>query len=666
MTYRCRHVGVASLLFTFACGSTSHQGAGTTGGGTAGSVASSAAAGEPTGESSAGDAASAGADSGSSAGGTSAGGTSGGGAGGTSTQTEDAGADPGGNSGTGGAISHPHVPASGAAKVDLLITVDNSISMAEKQKLFAKTLPELLTRLINPFCTNSAGRLIAVVDSPNDPCPVGSQREFAPLRDLHVGVITTSLGSHGAPDAGDICTQPADDDHAHLVGIQRPNVPSYDGRGFLKWDPDLVASPPGTSDMVTFTQSLETMILSAGEHGCGFEAPLEAIYRFLIDPEPPLSITRDANLRSQRVGVDQALLQQRADFLRPDSSVAVLLLTDENDCSILDESYGWLVPHVKAMYRSTSACHVNPNDICCQSCGESLAHDGCPPIANDSECSQGSTLSQSNDALNLRCFDQKRRFGFELLYPISRYVDAFSGGNVKNAQGALVPNPLFHRAGYDRDPSLFSLAVLVGVPWQDLATTASLNGGSLEYLTPSQLLSQGRWPIVLGDLASYTPPADPFMRESVTPRSGENPITHDLIVPASSVDPDANAINGHEHLTPKADDLQYACTFELPQPITCDQTAMDAGQACDCFAEDQALNRSVCNPAGGGAATTTQFRSKAYPGLRLLGVAKALEDQAVVGSICAPNTRDEEQADFGYRPLFGALGRRIAETLVKP
>ena len=52
--------------------------------------------------------------------------------------------------------------------------------------------------------------------------------------------------------------------------------------------------------------------------------------------------------------------------------------------------------------------------------------------------------------------------------------------------------------------------------------------------------------------------------------------------------------------------------------------------------------------------------------LRPLAVAKALGPRTVLGSICAKNTRDEEQADYGYRPLFGALGRRIAETLVKP
>jgi hypothetical protein len=661
MTHRSTRLGVAGLLLTLFAGSCGSPVATTPGarGGQASAIAGSGAGGAVAGEASGGNAD----DEPSNGGATVNGGATA--SGGTSSLPEDGGADPGGRTSNGGSTSHHAAPVS--AKVDLLLTIDNSISMAEKQKLFAKTLPELLTRLVNPFCTDERGKLVGRVGSPNDACPVGSQREFAPLRDLHVGVITTSLGSHGSSGEFDVCNSPSDDDHAHLVGLQRPNLPSYEGRGFLKWDPDGRATPPGASDVVSFAQSLETMIVSAGEFGCGFEAPLEAIYRFLIDPEPSLSLELDANQRTKRVGIDQELLKQRADFLRPDSSVAVLLLTDENDCSVQDEGYGYLVTRGRsAMFRSTSACGADPNHNCCQSCGEATAHTGCPPIALDAECSQGRYLPTERDDLNLRCFDQKRRFGFDLLYPISRYVSAFSGGAVPDAQGNLVPNPLFHRAGRDRDPLLFSFSVLAGVPWQDLATSASLNGASLEYLTASELQTEGRWPIILGDPQTYTPPTDPFMRESSEPRSGDNPITHELITTSSSLDPNANSINGHEQVNVGNRDLQYACTFALPEPIICDQAAAAAGRGCDCFTEELSFNRPVCNPPGGGVAATTQYGGKAYPALRPLAVAKALGQRAVLGSICAPNTHDEEQLDFGYRPLFGALGRRIAETLVKP
>jgi len=42
-------------------------------------------------------------------------------------------------------------------KVDLLLMIDNSISMGDKQQLMAKAVPLLLQRLILPACLNEAG-----------------------------------------------------------------------------------------------------------------------------------------------------------------------------------------------------------------------------------------------------------------------------------------------------------------------------------------------------------------------------------------------------------------------------------------------------------------------------------------------------------------------------
>jgi len=653
MTYRQTKVGAAALLFTLACSSQVEIGHGP--------PLAEAGSGPGAGGEATDGGAGPGSDGGSGAT------TSQGGSvitGGTSTGPT---AGSGGGSPVGGPIPNDNGPQATVDKVDLLIAVDNSISMAEKQKLFAKTVPELLTRLVSPYCTTTRGNITARPTSPTEDCPSGSQREFTPLRDLHVGVITSSLGSHGAGGGRfDVCTSPSENDHAHLLGLERDDVPSYDGQGFLKWDPDGSASPPGESDVQAFADSLETMIVSAGEHGCGYEAPLEAIYRFLVDPEPPLSVTVNDLHRAEKVGVDHALLDQRSRFLRPDSSVAVLLLTDENDCSIQDEGYGYLTATGSPMYRATSACQTDPNDACCQSCGEATAHAGCGPIQNDPACRQGVTLPMDADDLNLRCFDQKRRFGMDLLYPTSRYVSGFGGGTVPARDGHLVPNPLFHDQGHDRDPSLFTFAVLSGVPWQDLASTSSLSSESLDYLTAAQLQAEDRWPVILGDFASYGRADDPFMHESSDPRNGQNPITGDSIVSESSTDPEANPINGHEQKNLGDHDLQYACTFELPEPIACDDAARDADRGCDCFADDVAYNRPLCQPPGGGEATTTQYYGKAYPGLRPLAVAKELGRRTVLGSVCARNTQDEERSDYGYRPLFGALGRRIAATLVKP
>ncbi len=263
-------------------------------------------------------------------------------------------------------------------KVDLLLAVDNSISMAEKQQLFAKTVPALVKRLISPYCVTAKGAVVSQPAAPSVACPQGSQREFEPVSDLHVGVITSSLGSHGATDVSDPCVGDSYDDHAHLLPFVRPNVASYDGAGYLNWDPQALSSPPGESDAATFAASVQSMIAAVGEHGCGYEAQLESVYRFLVDPEPPQSIALMPTVQTAvKVGTDTELLRERANFLRPDSSVVVLMLTDENDCSIQDEGYGWLVGHAAPMFRSTSVCQNAPNSACCQACAESAPNAGC-------------------------------------------------------------------------------------------------------------------------------------------------------------------------------------------------------------------------------------------------------------------------------------------------
>ena len=98
----------------------------------------------------------------------------------------------------------------------------------------------------------------------------------------------------------------------------------------------------------------------------------------------------------------------------------------------------------------------------------------------------------------------------------------------------------------------------------------------------------------------------------------------------------------------------------------CDQQALEDYLGCDCFAEDLAANRAVCNPPGGGAADTTQYYGKAYPALRELAVARELGRRSVLGSVCARNTQDTEASDFGYRPMVDALANRVRTTLTKP
>ena len=94
-------------------------------------------------------------------------------------------------------------------KIDLLFVIDNSASMADKQAVLAKAVPDLVDRLVNPLCVTPATDTTPATPlpkaqqpaQPSDKCPDGSARDFNPIDDIHIGVLTSSLGGHGA----DLC-----------------------------------------------------------------------------------------------------------------------------------------------------------------------------------------------------------------------------------------------------------------------------------------------------------------------------------------------------------------------------------------------------------------------------------------------------------------------------
>lgn len=578
-------------------------------------------------------------------------------------------------------------------KIDLLFMIDNSISMADKQAILAKAVPLLVQRLITPICVRPCAEAdncseaqardgIPVGGNAPD-CPNGSAPEFSPIKDIHVGVVTSSLGSHGAVGSGDVCTKPSDNDHAQLLGSIRTAAPNgnplvpYDGNGFLKWD---TTDPPkytpkGEANGSAFIAKFTDMVASSGEGGCGFEASLESWYRFLIDPEPPESIVLTDGLTAP-VGIDQKILAQRAAFLRPDSLVAIIMLSDENDCSIVDEGYGHLIARAPRndagpfMFRSTSQCLSNPNDGCCQSCGESAARAGCPAIAEDVECKKGQTYkTRAEDATNLRCWQQKRRFGFDLLYSTERYSGGLRNRVVPSRDpntNFAAPNPLYVGG---RDEGLVFLAGIVGVPWQDIADADTLGTpDTLRYMTATELDAAGRWDVILGTsntgvTEAPIPPSDPLMLETPEPRTGTNPIINAPLVSADSTNPTANPINGHEQKNMGSNDLQYACIFPLANPVQCTPEREAALGGCDCYTGELGYNRPLCQPPGGGAPTITQHFAKAYPGTRHLQVLREYKANSIVASICPKVAIDETKTDFGYNPAVKAIIDRLKEAL---
>ncbi len=457
---------------------------------------------------------------------------------------------------------------------------------------------------------------------------------------------------------------PEKDDRGELIAPLR-GATSFEDRGFLAWDTRLNPTPGTTNDITTLVADFESLVAATGETGCGYEAPLEAMYRFLVDPEPPIQVLNNG-YESVRDGINTALLEQRAAFLRPDSALAIVMLTDENDCSVLDEGPGFYLAGVTAggkLPPGTSACASDPNDPCCRSCALSEASppDGCEELSRDPSCAAW-LLIGSEEHPNLRCYEQKRRFGLDLLYPTERYVRGLTRPTVvRDRDGAEVDNPLF--AG-GRDPSLVTLVGIVGVPWQLLARSQS-EDLPLRFKPAAQLHQEGLWPAIVGRPAVFEPPLDPFMVESVQPRTelGPSPVTG-----LAPEDPDAAAgaspVNGHEYIVTDGGDLQYACTFPLSHARECGD---EVTGGCDCKAPDPNLaTKPLCQAPGSASAGTTQYSAKAYPGLRQLEVMRRLGPLAVPASICPRVTDDPSDPSYGYEPVTESLLDRLRGVLASP
>ena len=576
---------------------------------------------------------------------------------------------------------------SSVKKIDLLLVIDNSGSMADKQNILQLAVPDLVGQLVNPKCVDDAGQPSAQQPTgPLEACPEpGSQREFEPVVDIHIGIITSSLGGHGS----DTCTgssNGSENDFAHLIvrestAANAASVPTWQDKGFLVWDPSTDApshTPQGETNQATLIDNVKKMVGGAGEVGCGFEATLESWYRFLVDPDPfeKVTLKKDVAVLS---GTDKVLLAQRADFLRPDSLLAIIMLSDENDCSIRDGGQFYFAaqtykPNTSQLYhlpKPRAACLTDPNDKCCRSCGQAPA-----PGCDDSKDACGGGLSSLEDHLNLRCFDQKRRFGIDFLQPISRYVSALRDSTITDRNGNPQPNPLFDdlvpgdENSTIRDPGLVFVAGIVGVPWQDIARRdadgvpnllAGENGAGKPvggFQTSGEMLANGTWDIILGQPQEYVAPTDPLMIEAVDPRMGSNPVTNDPIV-APTTGPNTNPINGHEYSNPDRSDLQYSCIFPLSGAgRDCSQT----NGGCDCKKKGNDNPLCVDNPADGGERTLQKY-AKAYPGVRELSVLKGAGSQGIVGSICPAQTTNAQTFDFGYRPAIGAIVERLKQAL---
>jgi hypothetical protein len=178
-------------------------------------------------------------------------------------------------------LAVPPVPMT--TKVDVLFVVDNSPSMNPIQAELKSAFPTFATAL-NAFPSKGAAT------------------------SFHVGVVTTDLGS-GPTSVGSNCKVGGLGGRLQPLGAAHDIscLPPTGGENFM--DIDQIGGgnnlPAGQSFEQTFT-----CMASVGDTGCGFEHVLESPYKALSGGIP-----------------------ENAGFLRDDALLAVIWLTNEDDCS---------------------------------------------------------------------------------------------------------------------------------------------------------------------------------------------------------------------------------------------------------------------------------------------------------------------------------------------
>jgi hypothetical protein len=619
-------------------------------------------------------------------------------------------------------------------KVDLLFAIDNSQSMGDKQDILKDAVPDLIQGLLKPNCVDrvdrhKTGDLAEPTGNKDDNygCPDGSEPEFKPVTDMHIGIISSSLGNFG----GDVCPDELrSNDRALLLNLTDPDKPESKDTtnapdGFLAWYPsneeneDKTRHPEPSAPIRIaddgngngLTPTFQKLVGGVGQDGCGLEAQLESVYRFLIQPDPWQVIKLDpysqADLGTE---IDVDVLKQRADFLRPDSLVAIIMLTDEDDSSSDPLSVGGFGYAFMARKfpgstvkrgadaagttapKGTSVCDTDPGSEDCTSCGFAANCDSntpsCQKIKQDPNCQEnGGFYGPADDDLNVRFFRMKQRFGVDPQYPLKRYVAGFQQLRVPDRDGEHTvttdakgqrqisnyigaprcTNPLFatqlpREAGDElcnlprstRTPDLVFFAVVGGVPNQLL----HFNPNGDDQAAEDNQITADDWVKILGkDSEHYDySDIDPHMVQSIGPRQ-------DLL---SGGDPDlprgqngTDKIHGREWDTKKKD-LQYACTFDLPTPRQCAGNS----SSCDCADDPAHPGTPAGNPplcAEDGSAT--QIKAKAYPTIREFQVVHDLGEQGIISSLCPIQLTDKDQPTYGYRPAVATIIERLKNAL---
>lgn len=135
-------------------------------------------------------------------------------------------------------------------KIDLLLVIDNSRSMGDKQAILSEAVPDLINSLVTPNCVDDDGKPTGDRADPaaeeGKECARG-KAEFKPIVDIHVGVVSSAMGGFGSDSCAPDVQNPTDatlnahnDDKGQLInrsGAKETAIGNASPSNFLSWFP---------------------------------------------------------------------------------------------------------------------------------------------------------------------------------------------------------------------------------------------------------------------------------------------------------------------------------------------------------------------------------------------------------------------------------------------
>ncbi|MEM1417732.1 MAG: vWA domain-containing protein [Myxococcota bacterium] len=265
------------------------------------------------------------------------------------------------------------LPATG--DLDLLFVIDNSGAISGEQFRVVEEIPALVLALAEGV------RRDRVTDA--------EVFTFPRVQRLHIGVVTMDMGAGGAlvptcrnssfGDDGILQTRGNVASMARRCEPENPRFQVYD------------ALVPNQLEQAEALGNDVACVAEVGTHGCGFEQPLDAALKAITPPESPLRFQEGTRGNGD----------VNAGFIRPGATLAIVVLTDEDDCSILD-----------------------------------------PELLDP-------TSTRFTGSLILRCFNHP-----EAVHPVSRYVEGLAAGRDPRRLvfGALVGVPVRLGTPFGEEP----------------------------------------------------------------------------------------------------------------------------------------------------------------------------------------------------------------------